>query len=150
MSIQQLSSRYIKPPIYAPSDYVARMKQARPRNPYDVKSIHKDFFLNYEELESNFKSIRPGKKKGDPVVVDIRGLKYLTDGSVFYKLRHNDEWAILPQRRAAPRETIMPNRLYQLPLKITESKHKHLQELKIVIGKDYHPFYDSISFNPGT
>ncbi|CAG4955076.1 unnamed protein product [Parnassius apollo] len=124
-SVHSTIEQYIKPPIYAPSDYVARMQQARPRNPYDVKSIHYDFFLNYEELESNFKSIRPGKKKGDPVVVDIRGLKYLSDGSVLCKLRHPDEWTILPQRRAS-RGSLLPQQLYQQPLKITESKYKHL------------------------
>lgn len=149
-SVHSTIERYIKPPIYAPSDYVVRMQQARPRNPYDVKSIHYDFFLNYEELPSNFKSIRPGKKKGDPVVVDVRGLKYLPDGSVLYKLRHTEEWTVLPQRRSVSREPFLPTPLYQQSIKITESKHKHLQELKSVVDKDYHPFYDSLSFNPGT
>lgn len=148
-SVHSTIEQYIKPPIYAPSDYITRMQQARPRNPYDVKSIHYDFFLNYENIKSNFKSIRPGKKKGDAVVVDIRGLKYCLDGSVLYKLRHNNEWTILPQRRATSNNSL-PQRLYLEKLKITESKYKHLQELKAVIDKDYHPFYDAISFEPGT
>lgn len=53
-SVHSTIEQYIKAPIYAPSDYVTRMQQARPRNPYVVKSIHYDFFLNYEALESNF------------------------------------------------------------------------------------------------
>lgn len=151
-SVHSTIEQYIKPPIYAPSDYVTRMRQARPQKPYDVKSIHYDFFLNFEELESNLKSIRPGKRKGDPVVVDIRGLKYLPDGSILYRLRHIDQWTILPQRRSNQRSCslISPNRLYMSPLKITESKFKHLQELKLVIDQDYHPFYNSLEYNPGT
>lgn len=115
------------------------MQQARPKYPYDVKSVH-----------YNFKSIRPDKKKGDPVVVDIRGLKYTPDGSVLYKLRHNDEWTTLPQRRATRVRIAIPEKLYSQSSKITESKFKHLQELKSDMDKDYRPFYDSISFNPGT
>ncbi|KAH9632642.1 hypothetical protein HF086_008469, partial [Spodoptera exigua] len=131
-SVHSTIEQYIKPPIFAPSDYITRIRQARPQKPYDVKSIHYDFFLNFEEMESNLKSIRPGKKKGDPVVVDIRGLKYLSDGSVFYRLRHVDEWSVLPQRRNNQRNGLVsPNRLYRSPLKITESKFKHLQELKM-------------------
>lgn len=147
-SVHSTIERYIKPPIYAPSDYIARIQQARPKNPYIIKSIHYEFFVNYEGMESNFKSIRPGKKKGDPVVVDIRGLKYASDGSVFYRLRHNDPWASLPQRRAS--RNSLPNQLYSQPISITESKFKHLQELKAVIDQDFHLFYDCLAFNPGT
>ncbi|CAG9792677.1 unnamed protein product [Diatraea saccharalis] len=98
-SVHSIIEQYIKPPIYASSDYVTRMLQASPRNAYVVKSMDYDFFLNYVDLDSNFKSIRHGRKKGDPVVVNIRGLKYLPDGSVLYKLRHIDEWTMIPQRR---------------------------------------------------
>ncbi|CAH0716672.1 unnamed protein product, partial [Brenthis ino] len=150
-SVHSTIEQYIKPPIFAPSDYIVRMRQARPQKPYDIKSVHYDFFLNFEEMESNLKSIRPGKKKGDPVVVDIRGLKYLSDGSIFYRLRHVDEWSVLPQRKNNQRNgLISPRRLYKAPIKITESKYKHLQELKMVIDQDYHPFYNALPFNPGT
>ncbi|CAH0727304.1 unnamed protein product, partial [Brenthis ino] len=84
-------------------------------------------------MESNLKSIRPGKKKGDPVVVDIKGLKYLSDGSIFYRLRHVDEWSVLPQRKNNQRnDFISPRGLYKSPIKITESEYKHLQELKMI------------------
>ncbi|CAG9794569.1 unnamed protein product [Diatraea saccharalis] len=150
-SVHSTIEQYIKPPIYAPSDYIIRMRQARPQKPYDVKSIHYDFFLNFEELESNLKSIRPGKKKGDPVVVDIRGLQYLPDGTILYRLRHFAEWSLLQQRRSNQRNGFVSlNRLYAAPLKITESKFKHLQDLKMVIDQDYHPFYNNLQFNPGT
>ncbi|CAH0663758.1 unnamed protein product [Spodoptera exigua] len=43
-SVQSTIEQYIKPPIFAPSDYITRIKQARPQKPYDVKSIHYDFF----------------------------------------------------------------------------------------------------------
>ncbi|KAJ2940829.1 hypothetical protein O0L34_g10080 [Tuta absoluta] len=149
-SVHSTIEQYIKPPIYAPSDYIMRIGQARPHQPYEIKSLHYDFFLNYEELESNLKSIRPGRKKGDPVVVDIRGLKYFEDGSILFKLRHPDEWTTLPQRRQIPRggsET--PKKLYSERIKIAESKFKHLQELKAVIDNDYHPFYDSLNYLSG-
>lgn len=43
-SVHSTIEQYIKPPIYAPSDYLTRIRQARPQKPYDVKSIHYDFF----------------------------------------------------------------------------------------------------------
>lgn len=32
-------------------------------------------------------SIGPGRKVGDPVVTDLRAIKYVKNGKVFYKLR---------------------------------------------------------------
>lgn len=42
-SIHSTIEKYIKPPIYAPSDYVVRMRQARSHNPYEIKCVHYDF-----------------------------------------------------------------------------------------------------------
>ena len=47
-------------PIYAPSDYVFLMRQARPKQPYTVNSVDYSFFRDYESLPSNLSSIRPG------------------------------------------------------------------------------------------
>lgn len=73
------------------------MAQARPTRHYVVHHLENKFFKNYERT-CQLDSIRPGKKAGDPVVTDIRGLLY-KGGDIFFKLRHPDEWKILPQRR---------------------------------------------------
>ncbi|CAH0719302.1 unnamed protein product, partial [Brenthis ino] len=51
-SVHSTIEQYTKPPIFAPSDYIARMSQARPQKPYDIKSVHYDFFLNFEEMRN--------------------------------------------------------------------------------------------------
>lgn len=43
-----------------------------------------------------YKSIRPGSKKGDAKVTDIRCLKYSNDGKIHYKLSFKDEFKLLP------------------------------------------------------
>ncbi|KAK4871930.1 hypothetical protein RN001_016054 [Aquatica leii] len=75
--------------INVPADYVGVCLQARklPQS-YRVKYFHFGFFKNFNQL--NFlTSLRPGRRVGDPVVTNIRAIKYTSDGSLLYKLRHN-------------------------------------------------------------
>lgn len=62
--------------IYLPSDYCKLTKIARQNpNPYEsILMVHSDF-KDYKGIIF-YKSIRPGKLKGDPEVKDIRALKY--------------------------------------------------------------------------
>lgn len=46
-----------------------------------------------------YKSIRPGRVKGDSQVTDIRALKYTPEGVIFYRERFGDNWPLLPQRK---------------------------------------------------
>ena len=137
---------YFKPPIYAPSDYITRMRQARMNHPYEVHNIDYTFFLNYEKVQGNRRSIRPGRIAK---VTDIRALLYLPVGEMKYKLRHNEEWCPYDnERERLTNDTFtVPQRLYDRPIKITKQKYNHLQELKSVMEKDYHPFYDSLPHN---
>nr|CAH7723171.1 unnamed protein product [Callosobruchus chinensis] len=83
-AIHSSLEHYFKPPLYVPIDYVNRMRQARAKQPYLVNYVHYWFFKNFESLPTNFKSIRPGKKTGDPTVGDIRALRY-DKGQVDFK-----------------------------------------------------------------
>lgn len=130
--------------IYTPADYLVLMRSARPMQPYVVHDIDFSFFKNYDALSSNFASIRPGKKSGDPVVTDIRAFHYCSGGDVLYKLRHrlSDPWILLPCRR---RDIMcIPQALYKAALSITNDKFKNLQDLKAVMPQRYHSFYDSL------
>lgn len=161
--------------IHVPADYVDVCKKARknPR-PYKVTYLEHSFFKNYTK-PMMFKSIRPGMKKGDAKVTDIRCLKYSDDGNI-YKLNFKDQYQLLPaceekpkQAQGASRKSIRKRHdpepssscsidkvkafreadfpsLYDSRLKITEAKYRHLQELKSTIPGDYHSFYDQLLF----
>ena len=130
--------------IFAPTDYLCFMRQARPQHPYLVKTLDYTFFQNFADLSTNFKSIRPGKCSGAATVTDIRGLCYEPSGSVHYRVCHTDEWDELPCRRPAAKNLIQPQQLYSELLKITATKFKHLQQLKPLMPVDYHLFYDNL------
>lgn len=147
-SVHSTIEHYIKPPIYAPQDYVKRMRQARPKQPYDIRVLHFDFFKDYEHLATNFQSIRPGKKKGDPTVNNVRAFLYKPTGEVCFKLRHPQDYVLLPQRRHLPQENPAPFPLYNSLIEITQSKFNQLQQLKPFIDRDYHPFYDCLKYKP--
>ncbi|KAK5648285.1 hypothetical protein RI129_003177 [Pyrocoelia pectoralis] len=106
------------------------MRAARPKQPYQVFQIDHTFFKNYEGQTCNLASIRPA-------------LQYLPSGEIKYKLRHPEEWTILPQRRPnKPRELLAP--LYNEAKKLKPDKIRHLQILKQFLPIEYHPFYDSL------
>ena len=142
--------------IYCPADYVAIMESARKAspgrnvNPYRVKYLSHEFFKDYTQVKT-YSSIRPGKRVGDPTVTDVHALKYEGD-KIQYKVMFRDDWTDLPQPRRVSRqgvsdEDVTPPQLYGSSLKITDSKYRHLQELKTVIPADYHAFYDRLQTN---
>lgn len=147
-SVHSTLERLFTPPIYTPAQYVNKMEAARNSNmnkrPYIINHLDHTFFKNYEGLPFNFSSIRPGKRAGDPTVVDMRGLLY-QEGEVLYKINHCDEWQPLPQRRKKHNE-IEPVDLYSGPLKIEKSKFDSLQALKVFMHRDYHSFYDNLKY----
>lgn len=127
--------------IYVPANYIDVMKMARQNNPFKVKYITHDFFIDFADVAC-YDSIRPGKKEGDPQVHDLSALKYSPCGSISYKLSFDQDWEILPQRRRQVETG--PKQLHGSSLKIKQSKFKHLQELKPFIPRDYHSFYDNL------
>lgn len=81
-----------------PADYCDPIKKARMKTtPYDVKYVDHTFFKNYDASLKAIKSIRPGKKVGDPCVVGRVALQYKPD-ELNFKLRFTDEWKPLPIR----------------------------------------------------
>lgn len=96
-------------------------------------------------MSSNFQSIRPGKRVRDPTVTDIRQLKYLPNGKVLYTLDYSDNWLELPCKRAPTPLQQYNIALFKRSPPISDDKFHHLQDLKEVIEKDHHPFYDALS-----
>lgn len=86
--------------IHLPSDYETISKAARNKPfPYDVRSMEYHEFKNYAEKNLHrYSSIRPGKTPHDPVVTDIRAIKYTPDGQITVKLDFDEEWQDLPRR----------------------------------------------------
>lgn len=107
--------------IYTPAGYVHVCKTARikPR-PYNVTHLSFDFFKKYSSL-TFYNSIRPGFKKGDPQVTDIRCLRYNPSGLIEYKLNYSDAWAVLPRRRNEQKKDVDIPNLYKEPIKIKEN-----------------------------
>nr|CAH7749724.1 unnamed protein product [Callosobruchus chinensis] len=140
--------------INVPADYVAICRNAhRNPRPYTIYYLEHGFFKNFSKL-TFVKSLRPGKKVGDPQVTDIRALRYSPDGSIAYKLRHSEEYQELSFNRI-PKNTRqqlfcpfgeLPT-LYNAPLPVKKEKYSHLQFLKSSLLADYHLFYDTLPHN---
>ncbi|XP_037025664.1 uncharacterized protein LOC119078177 [Bradysia coprophila] len=133
-----------------PSDFETAISTARDKpSPFIVEHLTHKFFRNYDDPNYlTLKSIRPGKKAGDPKVTDIRALRYDPDGKIFYKLHFDDEFKVLPQ--AFNKQNIsVPTNLHKDRLAISATKWKHLQELKSVIDAKSHSFYDNIPHRVG-
>ena len=130
--------------------YVDNIALAKTKNPkYKVKYLDHSFFNNYEGL-NYYTSIRPGLGVGSSTVTDIRVLRYNTDGTIEYKLDHSDiEFLEIPGARGNITKKLsvedVLNKLYRSSIPIKKGKYQHLMELKSVIPKDFHGFYDNLS-----
>lgn len=115
--------------------------------PYKNKLLEFSFFSDYSIKNLMiYDSIRPGKKSFDPVVTDIRVLKYCAKGVILYKINYNDDFTEMPRR---PNKIDMQNvcsfpKLYESQKKISLDKWNDLQSLKSIIPFDCHGFYDSL------
>lgn len=89
-------------------------------------------------------SIRPGRKKGDPVVTNICALHYDPNGTISYKLHFSDAWENLPHRQRLPVCNKELSRLYEGPCSIDSIKFTHLQELKDLLPADCRLFYANL------
>lgn len=131
--------------IHLPSDYLSVTREARqnPR-PYEAVDLNYNFFYNFSLTEHfRYPSIRPGRQKDDPVVTDIRVLKY-ANNKIQVKLSFDAEWLDLPVRaREIPIISTYP-RVHTQRCKIPSNKWKHLQELKTVLPRAVHHFYDNL------
>ncbi|KAL3276630.1 hypothetical protein HHI36_012002, partial [Cryptolaemus montrouzieri] len=75
-------------------------------------------------------SNRPGVKKGDPVVTDLRCIRCEPDGSLKFKLLCSDTFLDLLSTIAQPSAEIHVEQLYKTRLPIEATKFKHLQEIQ--------------------
>lgn len=133
--------------IHLPSDYQSVTKEARKNNPYEVVLADYEFIKNYADPNNwTYKSIRPGRKPGDPQVVDIRSILYEPDSKLKVKLSFDDDWMDLPQRSKPNSEPINYTQLNSSRLPIKATKYNHLQQLKDVLPQDCHNFYDTLPF----
>jgi hypothetical protein len=133
--------------INLPADYVPICQKARKKPaPYQVKYLTHDFFLNFDPIQ-RYKTIRPGRGKGDLKVTDIRALRYTPEGEIYYKASFVDEWKRIPQRKNTKIKTHSWEQLKQLYTerrKITAKKYEDLQAIKKTLPVDYHKFYDDL------
>lgn len=116
--------------------------------PFEAIHLRYDFFLNFANKDQlRFQSIRPGMKKGDPTVNNLRSMVYLPNGEIKYKIDFDDEYRDLP-RKIIPFdcEKHNPQSLHKNRLKIKKTKYEHLQQLKSVIPETYHKFYDNLPY----
>lgn len=131
--------------------YVDSILVACRKHPYKVHYVDHTFFKNFDEL-CYYPSIRPGSGVGSAMVTDIRVLKYLPEGRIQYKLKHDDtEFTDIPKPRSVRSRTLdvsdteLVCSLYENSLPIKKAKYQNLMQLKSVIPKDYHGFYDNLS-----
>lgn len=133
--------------INVPAEYITICKSARkhPR-PYDVTYLNHSFFKSFNDV-GFFKSIRPGRGKGDPKVTDMKALRYTPDGNIFFKLRFTEDWTVLPQRKS-PAVTALPfdslRNQHLTRRKITKRKFDDLQYLKDTLPADYRNYYENL------
>ncbi|CAF4848935.1 unnamed protein product [Pieris macdunnoughi] len=135
--------------IYLPSQYANITKTARDNPmPYESRLLEFSFFTNFSK-DLIYKTIRPGRKFGDPTVTDLRGLKYKPDGTIWYSLNFDEPLQPLPQ---PPMKITNIKPLEELPkifserLPISQRKYKDLQDLKAVIPSNCHSYYDELPY----
>lgn len=86
------------------NDHHCKNARRNPK-PYKVKYLNCSFFKDFFEF-TYFSSIRPGYKVDDPVVTDLKQVKYTHRGLIEYKLCHNsNEWQSLNKRNKKPQES---------------------------------------------
>jgi hypothetical protein len=147
-----IERKYRKKEIFVPQMYVQCIKEARQSHnstPYEVEYVDHTFFKNFEAL-TYYPSIRPGRGVGSSVVTDIRVVKYLPEGKMQFKLSYSDEdFQDVPKPRISRNvqnsDTNLIGKLYTGNLRIKKSKYLHLMQLKSVIPKDFHGFYDNLA-----
>lgn len=133
--------------IFLPQQYMAISKIARSDPmPYEARYLDYNFFTDFSK-ELIYKSIRPGKKTGDPVVTDIRMLEYRPNGTIWYKVDFDNELQPLPHRPTPINNIKQINglqKLYAARIPITKRKYQDLQDLKSVLPPSCHSFYDDL------
>lgn len=64
----------------------------------DQVHLHIMSFFKKMDTIKFYTSIRPGRVAGDPVVTDIKALRYVPNCEIQFKMRHTDTWCTFNQR----------------------------------------------------
>lgn len=136
--------------IDVPSDYIRITEQARHTIPIEAVLLNHQDFLQYDNTELyRYNSIRPGSRPNDATVTDLRVLTYNPDGTIGYKTKFTDQTQTLPRHPREPQMNYSEiKRAYQEAPKISARRFNDLQELKIVLPKNVHNFYDNLPHVP--
>lgn len=129
-----------------PSDYISVTKEAR-RNPTPYEAIPEtyNFIKDYGDKSTlRYSSIRPQRKTGDAIVVNLRAIQYTSDGTIKFKLNFDDGWSDIPIGPKKANNLVIYSLLLTTPISIASAKFNHLQQLKEVLSKDCHLFYDKL------
>ena len=131
--------------IYVPPNNVDVMQNARLTNPYTVKYVDHTFFSDFSNVKM-YSSIRPGIRFGDQVVTDLRVIRYSSTGIITctYATNYVDELQ-LPRTAEVKNHSKETRPLFNEKQHIRDSKFKHQMDLKAVIPRDYHSFYDELA-----
>lgn len=122
------------------------LKKLDKKNLMKLKTSPMTLSKTMKSQNQKFVSIRPGKKVNDPTVNDIKVIKYSPDGNIQVKLGFDNEFQALPGRKKdkpVP-DLTMFSQLRSRSIKIKKQKWDHLQQLKAVLPKDCHLFYDNL------
>jgi len=111
--------------INIPADYVSICKTACTKHPYIVEYLSYGFFKSFSILKY-CKSIRPGNKKGNPVVTNIKALNYKPHKEINYKLRFTEDWSNLPLLRNNKQNTVISEALPQLHMNRIKIKKENI------------------------
>lgn len=103
--------------IHLPSDYITVTKETRIKLfSYEAIQVNYDFVMDYINKSNwRYSTIRPGRKAGDPVVVDLRVIQYRPDGTINYKINFDDDWTELPVRPKKLNSVTQLCMLHQFP-----------------------------------
>ncbi|GFN93547.1 hypothetical protein PoB_002005300 [Plakobranchus ocellatus] len=141
-SMHSVIERRLHGDIFIPHDHVLAMQMARQVPfPYYVREVH--FTDSFKLSVPYLKSVRPGKRAGDPTVSDVCCYQY--NGSlcsVSYKLGWEDPWTTLPARLNNDRKDLIP--MFDSRLKVNARKFADLQSMKSVMPAYAQHFYDTL------
>lgn len=137
--------------IYAPSEYVDIIKDARVKNKFKVTEMTADKFMNMEQIAT---MLTKRNVTTDKVKIDFRQVfqfRFTRDKPlhVHVKLSHNENepWKIISfQKRGRPTKLhevqLVP--LYNGPRPITKAKADDVKSLLPFVPPIYHEFYNNI------
>ena len=137
-----------KTEMYLPHHFIQKTEEARIQggNPYRAVYLEHGFFQDYSGPENMiYSSIRPGNSKGEPVVQDLRWIRYEPHGEIKYKCTYDAELQSLPRRPRLKKEHTFP-KLFTSARPLTYDQYMDLLYLaENLLPKDCLLYYKSLA-----